>query len=170
MRRQLPITPLEQYCTASGGFPQHVTNITGAIETLSVLRPRRHTWLQQKPVSPARNKSYYLQPAGNKNIFRPTRYWCMVSWYGSPSLLLLQLFPPLKRTDLYKWPNHILPAALNSTKRNLDRWYQPHCSIPRHSNPPIAGGGGTKPFTSRNRTCKVSRYFQQKNRFYSNGE
>ena len=43
MRRQLPLDPLEQYCTASTGLPQHVTYITGAPEALSVLRPRSHT-------------------------------------------------------------------------------------------------------------------------------
>ena len=43
MRRQLPLAPLEQDCTASTGFPQHVTYITGAPENISVLRPRRHT-------------------------------------------------------------------------------------------------------------------------------
>ena len=170
MRRQLPIAPLEQDYTASTGFPEHVTNITGAPKTLSVLRPQRHTWIQQTPMGPARNESYYLQPAVNKNIFRPTRYWCMVYWSGSPALSLLQLLPPTIRRDLPKWPSHIIPAALHIPKRNTNGWDKLHCGISCHGDPTIAEQGGTTPFASCNSTCKVSGYFQQKKIWHSKGE
>ena len=170
MRRQLPLAPLEQDCTASTGFPQHVMYITGAPKNLRVLCPRRHTWLQPAPMGPSKNESYYLQPAGNKDIFLPTCYWCMVYWSGSPVLSLLKLLPPINRRDPHKWTDHIIPASLHITKRNPDKWDQPHCGIPRHGNPTIAERGGPTPFVSRNSTCKVSGYFQQENMWHANGE
>ena len=71
MQLQLHLAPLEQDCTASTGYPQHVNYITGAPETISALRPRGIHDFNRYPWALPGTRATIFNPPETRTSFGP---------------------------------------------------------------------------------------------------